>query len=124
MRYAEEARSLWRAAVPPHGQAATIQGELPRAVEKLRDEAQRNGNLNWDTGYEIFIGYLRRHLLSAPLFDETARREIEADLGQLSAFECPETSDAPYDRLSDRMIEWYHAHPRPLPHVPDPSLHR
>jgi len=72
-------------------------------VEKLRDEAQRNGNINWDTGHEIFIGYLRRHLLSAPLFDETARREIETDLGRLSAFEYPETSDAPYDRLSDRV---------------------
>ena len=93
-------------------------------MEKLRDEAQRNGNINWDTGYEIFIGYLRRHLLSAPLFDETPRREIEADLGRLSAFEYPETSDAPYNRLSDRVIEWCHAHPRPLPHVPDPSLHR
>jgi hypothetical protein len=92
-------------------------------VERLRDEAQRNGNINWDTGYEIFIGYLRRHLLSAPQFDRTACQEIEADLNRLSEFERPETSDAPFDRLSDRVIEWRHEHPQPLPHIPNPALH-
>jgi hypothetical protein len=123
VRYAEEARTLWQTAVPPRGQAATIQGELLRAVERLHDEAQRNGNINWETGYEIFIVYLRRHLLSAPQFTTTTRQEIEADLNRLSEFEYPETSDAPYDRLSDRVIKWCHAHPQPLPHISDPTLH-
>ena len=123
MRYDEEARSLWRTAVPPRGQAATVQGELLRAVERLRDEARRNGNINWETGYEIFIASLRRHLLSAPQFAVTARQEIEADLNRLSEFEYPETSDSLYDRLSDRVIEWCHAHPQPLPHIPDPTLY-
>jgi hypothetical protein len=47
----------WRAAIIPElerpaggwvvrGLADTVQGELLRAVEKLRDEAQRNGNVN------------------------------------------------------------------------------
>lgn len=122
MRHDEEARSLWRTAVPPRGQAATIQGELRRAVERLRHEAQRNGNINWGTGYETFIAYLRKHLLSVPQFATTARQEIEAGLNRLSEFDYPETSDAPYDRLSDRVIEWCHAHPQPLPHIPDPTL--
>lgn len=47
VKYQQEARSLWQTSVPPRGQAATVQGELLRAVEKLRDEARRNGNLNW-----------------------------------------------------------------------------
>jgi hypothetical protein len=46
VQHLEEARSLWQKAVPRTGQAATIQGELLRAVERLRDEAQRNGNIN------------------------------------------------------------------------------
>jgi hypothetical protein len=93
-------------------------------VEKLRDEAQRNGNINWDTGHEILVGHLRDQLLSAPQFDQAARQEIESDLDRLSAFEHPETSDAPYDRLADRVIEWCQAHPAPVPHTHNPALHR
>jgi hypothetical protein len=55
VKYPQEARSLWRTSVPRSGQAATVQGELLQAVEKLRDEAQRNGNINWDGGYETLI---------------------------------------------------------------------
>jgi hypothetical protein len=45
--YFEEAQDIWKNFVPPSGQAATVQGELLRAIEKLRDEAMRNGNGNW-----------------------------------------------------------------------------
>jgi hypothetical protein len=45
VRYFEEARSLLRTAVPARGQAATVQGELVRAVEKLRYEADRGRTL-------------------------------------------------------------------------------
>lgn len=117
VRYLQEARSLWQTSVPPCGQAATVQGELLRAVEKLRDEAQRNGNLNWGSGQEAFIAYLREKLIGSALFDQTAAREIEADLDRLGTFEYPETSEAPYDRLTDRVIEWCHAHPEPVPHT-------
>jgi hypothetical protein len=46
VRYFEEARSLWQQYVPARGQAGTVQGELIRAVEKLRDEAQRDPALH------------------------------------------------------------------------------
>lgn len=123
MRYSAEARWLWRTAVSPSGQAATVQGELLRAVEKLRDAAQRNGNINWNTGHEILVGYLRDQLPGAPRFNKSTRQEIESDLDRLSAFEYPETSDAPYDRLADRVIEWCQAHPEPVPHTRNPALH-
>lgn len=95
-----------------------------RAVEKLRDEAQRNGNINWDTGHEILIAYLRDNLPGSALFDKTAGQEIETDLDSLSTFEYPDTSDAPYDRLADRVIKWRHAHPEPVAHTRNPDLHR
>ena len=44
MKYYKETKYLWNTYVPKKGQALTVQGELVRAVEKLRDEAQRNGN--------------------------------------------------------------------------------
>jgi hypothetical protein len=123
VEYLQEARSLWQTSVPPHGQAPTVQGELLRAVEKLRDEAQRNGNLNWSSGHEAFIAYLRETLIGSAMFDQTAAQEIETDLARLAKFEYPETSEAPYDRLTDRLIEWCHAHPEPIPHTRNPHLH-
>ena len=51
--YRELGRFIWQTYVPKRGQAATVQGELLRANEKLRDESQRNGNINWDEGHEI-----------------------------------------------------------------------
>ncbi len=48
--YLEIGRFIWSNYVPKSGQSETVQGELLRAIEKLRDEAHRNGNINWMTG--------------------------------------------------------------------------
>ena len=56
--YFEEEKKIWQQFVPKSEQAETVQGELLRAVEKLRDEAIRNGNGNWDNGFEILLNYL------------------------------------------------------------------
>jgi hypothetical protein len=58
MKYFNEAKFLWQNYVPKSGQAETIQGELIRAIVKLQDEAQRNGNGNWDQGFEIFCQFI------------------------------------------------------------------
>ena len=89
VRYLQEARSLWQTLVPLRGQAATVQGELLRAVEKLRDEARRNGNLNWGSGQEAFIGFLRENLIGSALFGQSAAQEIEADLDRLGRPDIP-----------------------------------
>jgi hypothetical protein len=124
VKYFEEAKALWKAYVPPQGQAATVQGELIRAVEKLRDEAQRNGNVNWDEGHKILADFLRDTLLACEVFDQEARREIHGDAARLLDFEHPETTDEPFDRLTDRIVEWSRAHPDPLPHRRNPKLRR
>lgn len=122
MKYPDEARSLWQTSVPPSGQAATVQGELLRAVEKLRDEAQRKGNLNWNDGHQALIAYLQDSLLGSALLDQVAVQEIETDLDRLSTYDYPESSDAPYDRLADRVIEWCRDHPKPLPRTANPDI--
>jgi hypothetical protein len=120
--YFDEARTLWQTYVPARGQAATVQGELIRAVEKLRDEAQRNGNGNWGSGHEILAGYLKETLLDSSLFDAAQQLQISTDVERLLDSEHPETSDAPYDRLSDRIVDWARAHPDPVPRDPNPAL--
>src|SRR5215469_12552475 len=106
MQYFEEARDLWRTYVPRNGQAETVQGELIRAVEKLRDEAQRNGNVNWDNGHEILAGFLRDTLVTSGLFAPPIVEQIDRDVARLLQFDAPETDDEPYDRLTDRVVEW------------------
>jgi len=124
MQYFEEARDLWRTYVPRAGQAESVQGEMVRAVEKLRDEAQRNGNVNWDDGFEILARFLRDTLVTSGLFVPTTVEQIERDIVRLLHFDVPETSDEPYDRLTDRVVEWARAHPDPVPHKHNRDLHR
>jgi len=113
---------LWQRYVPARGQADTVQGELIRAIEKLRDEAQRNGNLNWGAGHVILSGYIRSQLIGSGIFTDAAASEIARDINRILDFEQPETSDEPYDRLTDRIVEWSRAHPEPVPHELNPAL--
>lgn len=63
MRYLEECKYIWKNLVPKEGQADNLQGELLRQVEKLRYEAQNNGNINWDSDFEFFCEFLKLSLL-------------------------------------------------------------
>jgi hypothetical protein len=109
MQYFEEARDLWRTYVPRRGQAESVQGELIRAVEKLRDEAQRNGNGNgngnWDDGFEILAPFLRDTLASPGLFAPPNRRADRPRRRPTAALRHPQTGDEPYHRLTDRVVE-------------------
>ena len=123
MKYFDEARVLWKRYVPKRGQADTVQGELIRGVEKLRDEAQRNGNVNWKSDHAMMVAYIPRTLVDSGLFDAAAVLEIETDAKRLLDYENPETSDLPYDRLTDRIVEWSRAQADPVPRQQDPKLH-
>jgi hypothetical protein len=101
-----------------------VQGELIRAIEKLRDEAQRNGNCNWDHGHEIFCSFLRDTLCDSAVFDSAAIAEIKADISRLEDHEHPYYEDDLYDRLTDRIVEWCQKHPDPIPNKHNPDLRR
>jgi len=80
------ARWIWHNLVPESGQASSLQGELLRAVEKLRWEAQSNGNINWDDQFEMFLDFLDDHLQREPRFSSDIRASIASDLGRLRNF--------------------------------------
>jgi len=124
MKYAEEAKHLWQTYVPKSGQADTVRGELIRAVEKLRDEARRNGNINWDRGHEILCSFIRDTLCDSGVFDKVAVAEIKSDVARLEDYEHPHCDENLYDRLTDRIVEWSQKHPDPIPHEHNPDLRR
>ena len=122
MRYQKEAAALWKAYVPKYGQAKTVQGELVRAVEKLRDESHRNGNCNWNRNHATLAQYVKKTLIESRLFDAAAVEEIKSDIKRIRVVDYPEPEDEPYDRLLDRIVEWSAAHPDPVPRELNPKL--
>lgn len=89
----------------------------------MRDEAQRNGNVNWRSDHERFVAFVRGTLLGSGLFDTAAETEIESDTLRLLDFEHPATGDEPFGRLTDRIVEWSRAHQDPVPRDRDFELH-
>ena len=123
MQYFNEAVRIWRECVPKSGQADTIEGELLRAVEKLRDEAIRNGNTNWDAGFEILLSFLESKLLDKAVYPKATLAVTRATLVRLRDFDRPCLDDDQYDQLSDRVVEYlkYNGTQR---HLKNPELHR
>jgi len=128
---------VWRNLVPEAGQASCVQGELLRAIEKLRWEAQSNGNANWDDCFVMFVDLLGRHLLGEPGLTSQAKAEITADLDHLKAFRpvddlteeedlgsLPHVEDDLYDRLTSHVVSYCRLHPQLVLLEPNPSQYR
>ncbi|MGV3613137.1 MAG: hypothetical protein ACO1N0_19405 [Fluviicola sp.] len=121
--YFNKAKLIWTNFVPRSGQADTVQGELLRAIEKLRDEAQRNGNINFNPScHSMLIAYLRRFLLDTTLFDQKQLASINQDLDRLEQENQPYLEDDLYDRINDRIVDWFEKNPEGLPHEDNPNL--
>lgn len=124
MRYLAEAQQIWRTQVPRAGQADTVQGELLRAVEKFRHEAQVNGNINWDVHFDLLLAFLKSTLLDPAALPGGELASAAADLDRLADHDRPVTGDDIYDRLGDAVVLWARAHPEPVPHRHDPRQRR
>ena len=131
------AKWIWKNLVPKSGQADSIQGEILRSIEKLRYEAQNNGNINWDDRFEMFIDFLEKTLASEESFSAETRASIVADLERLRTFifpdelendmqasKLPYVDDDLYDRLTDHLVAFCRQHPQVIPRPHDPRQYR
>lgn len=66
--------------VPEGGPAASIQGEILRAVGRLATEDRRHGCVNWGQFYERLVEFLLRWLPNHDIFDAEQRARILQDL--------------------------------------------
>lgn len=124
MKYFEEAKFIWKNYVPKSGQADTVQGELLRAIEKLRYEAQDNGNINWDDRFEMFCDYIWSTLSSWGQFNIEILTEIQNDLDRIRDYANPYVKDDLYDRVTDHIMEWYLENKEPIRRDKDPNQYR
>ena len=105
--YFVKAKDIWQNYVPKSGQSKFVHGELLRAVEKLRDEAHRNGNINFNKKcHIILIEYLRKKLSDKEVFDQKKIEQINQDLNRVSLEEEPYTWDDIFDRICNRIVDW------------------
>ena len=123
MDYFEEEKKIWQQFVSKSGQAETVQGELLRAVEKIRDEAIRNGNGNWGNGFEILLNYLNQKLLDTEVFQKEIIIKTKEILRRLKNYNEPYLEDDYYDFLDERVVDYY-KHYGSQPHTKNESLHR
>ena len=123
MKHAEEFKRLWESLVPDGGQASTVQGELIRSVGRLRDEAERNGNANWDEGHELFCDFIE--ITFDPMrLNNHDRERIEIILNRMRQPHIAYRNYELFDELSDFAVEWCKSRPEPIPKPNDPRLYR
>lgn len=75
-QYFAECKFIWKNYVPKYGQASCLQGELLREIEKIRGEAQNNGNINWDDDYTYFCEFIKEKLNEQDVFSSEDKQEI------------------------------------------------
>ncbi|MCW4468149.1 hypothetical protein OGH69_04155 [Flavobacterium sp. MFBS3-15] len=111
LKYPEVGKEIWAKYVPRSGASETVQGELLRSIEKLRDEAQRNGNGNYGAMHMQMADYIATTLIASGMFDE---KEINDDIKPLTYKTKPYLEDDIYDRFCDRICEFYLKYPEPI----------
>ena len=133
-QYFEECKHIWQNYVPPKGKSNCLQGELLREIEKIRCEAQDNGNINWDKEFTHFCEFITQNLVNQPIFSENEKQKIYVIMNYIK--ECglyaqqynkgkiidddviPEklayTKDNLYDIICDFIGKLQNKHPEPI----------
>ncbi len=122
--YRELGRFIWKNFVPKSGQSDTVQGELLRANEKLRDEAHRNGNGNWDDGHELLANFIKETLSESSDLSWLQKRRLNADIEIVLNYDEPYLKDDLFDRIEKAILDWYVQNRDPIPREHNPNLHR
>lgn len=81
--YFEECKFIWKNYVPKSGQSTVLQGELLRELEKLRLEAQDNGNINWDSDFSHFCDFIAETLCNQTIYTDDEKLKIKLVLSYL-----------------------------------------
>jgi hypothetical protein len=104
IRNLDDFRRLWRELVPAAGPADSLQGELLRAVENLRDESCRNGNRNFGLRHLEQCRLLTDTLNNWPDFTSDTRNTFGRLIAQI---ETAGRNSIEYEHLSARERRSY-----------------
>lgn len=82
-KYFEACKYIWKNYVPQNGPSNVLQGELLRELEKLRCEAQDNGNINWDDDFAYFCDFIKETLCKQTIYNDNEKERIKIILEYL-----------------------------------------
>jgi hypothetical protein len=119
-----EFKCLWRELVPSEGQANTVQGELIRAVGRLKDEAFRNGNQNFGKSHRTLCKYIREIMTDPAVFNRDEIAEIDTWITRVLDADHPDVLGPAtcFHHLFEMAVRWCQSHPDLIPRVPSPAL--
>lgn len=143
-QYFDECKYIWKNYVPQAGQEHNLQGELLREIEKIRCEAQDNGNINWDDDYFYFCDFISGKLTEQPIFSEVEKQEINLIMAYIK--ECGTyaqkfysgkksennvdmekiayVNDNLYDRICDKIGRLHKENGEPMPYEKNDDIVR
>ena len=142
--YIEEYKEIWDVYVPKNGPSNCVQGELLRQEEKLRYEAQNNGNINWDDNFEYFCEFIFDQLVIKSTLDEELKEILCITLNRIMAHgkyardlydgiitddefdpvKIAYVEDDLYNLISDAIGEFYINNLEPIPYTPKEGIYR
>jgi len=122
--YREKEKYIWETFVPSRDQADFVQGELLRVIAKLQDEAQRNGNANWDKGHVILANYLLEVIEDSKILNDKKLKQFKHDIATILKFRRPYLENDLYTRIAHIVVDFYMKYPEPIKHKYNTELHR
>jgi hypothetical protein len=117
LKYPEIAQKIWNEMVPPSGPADTVQGELMRSVETMRDDAQHHAH-EFRRNHRRMASFVRDTLIKSGIYSEAENRSIRAATDKLRKVSRPYTNNDIYDQLVDQVCVFYSRHEAPIPYRP------
>jgi hypothetical protein len=115
IQHPELAQKIWNEMVPPSGPAPTVQGELLRAVETLRDDAQHHAH-DFRKSHRRMAVFVRDTLIRSGIFNEAENKHIRSSTARLMKTSQPYTKDDIYDHLVDQVCQFYARNQQPIPY--------
>ncbi|MEJ2884346.1 ankyrin repeat domain-containing protein [Pedobacter sp. GR22-6] len=107
LKYPEIAKHIRTNLIPVRGKADTTEGEMLRGLDNLRDEAHRNGNVNFGKTHKEYADFIASTLTQAPFFDKKEKDKISSAAKKLTYAKKPYLEDDVFDYLTDQICVYY-----------------
>jgi len=112
----EVAYKIWSDLVPATGPAGTVQGELLRSIEKLRDENPQLTHSKYRKGHRRMAVFVRDTLVQSGLFDKGEVERIQSGANQILKTSRKGAGNEVFDHLVDQVCVFYTNNPAPIPY--------
>ncbi len=107
LKYPEIAKHIRTNLIPVQGKADTTEGEMLRGLDNLRDEAHRNGNVNFSKTHQEYVDFIASTLTKSSFFEKKEKDKIISAASKLSYAKKPYLEDDVYDYLTDQICIFY-----------------